>query len=178
MTLQKTDLPQGNSQLEIAPTLHCNVYQVLLPCLLLNNVRAIHYLSGRVITKCIPLYFYNNMLSIFILFSLHSFFLVTLLSICIDTASEDISQEGSYCFRSHNKYWIIVCQKKVVSKILTFISLDFNGQNVLLPDVLLILLIWSCILVTHTFQLCFFLLSEMFPFCWQRILILKMVPFT
>lgn len=108
---------------------------------------------------------------------MHSFFLLTLLGTHIDTASKDISEDGSYCFRSHkNNLLQPVLQKSAISKILAFFSLDFIVQNVLLPDALLILLF----LVLHSCYTWF--LAHSFPALWDVpfllvVDILKKVPF-
>lgn len=148
---------------------HCNVQKYYHPvCCLIMLEQFIRQLTGRVIRKCILLYFYNRMLCLY--FFLHSFFLLTLLGIHIDTASKDISEDGSYHFRSHKNNLLQLCYKKVQSQrfLLSFL-LTLQCRMFCFLMLFSFSCFWSFILVTHGFQLALFLLSEMFPFCWQLI---------
>lgn len=75
--------------------------------------------AGRVIPKYILLLF-HIMPCFLLLYTFPPFFLLLLVSIYIDTAPNDISWDGCYCFRSHNKKWIVIPARKIKYSIKDF----------------------------------------------------------
>lgn len=149
---------------------HCNADQVLSPCLLLNNVGAIHQTADwRSNDKTHSFILLRPHTIYFCTFFLHSFYSHCLAFVLMQHLKTSVRKDPIASEAVKNNGLQSVLETSTASKVLDVFSLDFTVKSVLLPHALLFLLLWSCILVTHSFQLCLFLLSEMLPFCWQLI---------